>query len=246
MKIQLCIPFYGDLSYRTVMSVMNANDWAKSNGHHIETIFFSTSATPYCFNNLLNQAIHSNSDYFVLLHSDMGTNVSNWLDVLSSDMQVENLAVISAVAAIKSDQGITSVAVDTSDVFPRRLTLKEIHNGPPVLTNEKCKRIYGKALLINTGMMVWDMKVMRPIAHEMPFEFKDCFALENTPDGIVQRPQFIPEDWLMSKRLDERGIAYGATRNVPTIHKGSYEFDSAKVWGEDVDSQWIMRKQLAT
>lgn len=241
-KVLISIPNYsGDISFRTCISLLRAQDKAKDN-YKVGVDFVSTSATPFCFNKCLQHAYYSDYDYWVMLHADIGAKTDDWLDVLLTDLETENLAVISAVAAIKSDEGLTSTAVMSRENFPRRLTLSEVHNGPEILTNDKCKRIHGHPLLINTGMMAWKMSVMREHIPNLPFEFHDKFDLKMTENGEMYIPNFKPEDWLMSERLNELGIAYGTTRRVPTIHCGRHEFDSSMIWGHKTDPQWERTK----
>ena len=240
-KIHLSVPMYGDIYYRTCKSLIDVQS-AFVGDYSVFIDFNGTSALPFNFNRLVMGAYHSDCDYWCLLHSDLGAKERDWLPILLRDMKEEGLSVISAVAAIKNMDGLTSVALDTRDKFPRRLTLTEIRQGPEVLTNDKAKRIYGAPLLINTGMMVWDMKVMREHIPSMPFEFHDGWHYQMTDQGFKMVPWFKPEDWLMSQRLNERGIPYGCTRRVATIHKGSYEFDSSEVWGSAKDLQWELTK----
>lgn len=238
-NIALSIPMYdGNLYYQTCRTILNAANTL--NGKAALSIeFMATSATPFCFNRLLASAVASNADYWVLLHSDLGAKQIDWLPMMLSDMQAEGLSVLSAVAAIKDESGVTSTALDTREHFPRRLTLAEIHAGPDVLTNEKAKRIYGYPLLINTGMMVWDMSVMRQHVSGLPFEFHDCWRDQMTPNGMQMHAAFQPEDWLMSKRLNALNIPFGATKRVHTVHKGGKEFDSSQIWGAATDMQWV-------
>ena len=242
-RVRLSIPCYGDVYMGTVSAILAATKNAIGK-YDLQVDFASTSATPFCFNKCLQAAYYSDCDYWIMLHSDIKPVGDNWVDVLLGELEVENLSVISAVAAIKTPEGLTSTAVDTRESFPRRLTLKEINAGPETLTNEKCKKIYGKRLLINTGVMAWKMKDMRPLIPELPFEFHDRFITRTGPQGPYMLPDFMPEDWLMSRRLDEKGIAYGATRRLHTIHKGAFEFDSSKVFGADTDPQWAATKDL--
>jgi len=240
-KISVCVPTYnGDLCYRTATTIFHA---AMTPNVEIGIEFQSTSALTFLFNKLLMTAFYSDCDYWVLLHADLGAKEKNWLATMIDEMTTEDLAVISAVAAIKSKDGLTSTAVDTSEHFPRRLTLTEIHQGPETLTNEKCKRIHGDRLLINTGLMIWDMNKMRQHVKDLPFQFEDGWYEIQTELGPRMVPYFHPEDWLMSQRLDELGIKYGATRKVHTIHKGSMEFDSSEIWGAPADEQYLRNRK---
>lgn len=235
-KIRLSVPTYSqELYFETTRTIINALQTTQKAEFNVE--FSSISALTFNFNKLLYNAYHSDCDYWVLLHADIAAKQEDWLTILVNDMITEGLGVISAVAAIKDFNGLTSVALDTREHFPRRLTLTEIHAGPAVLTNEKAQRIYGHNLLINTGMMVWDMAIMRKHVPNLPFEFHDGWYDNLTSHGEKMTPYFHPEDWLMSQKLNELGIPFGTTKNVHTLHKGSHVFDSSKVWGADYDPQ---------
>lgn len=237
MKIKIGVPNYsGDIYYRTVLSIIHA---LKTPNASVDLEFNSTSATPFCFNRLLNSAYYSDCDYWVMMHSDLAPKESNWLEGMILDMRIHDLAVLSAVAAIKSEDGLTSTGVNTREAFPRRLTTYEINTGPDVLTNEICKRIYGHSLLINTGCMVWDMKKMREHIPSLPFEFHDRWGSILTDQGEKMVPEFIPEDWLMSTRLDELGVKFGSTKRITTYHKGQKEYYSGDTWGNIIDQQHL-------
>ena len=241
-KIRLSIPTYSqELYFETTRSIIDTLQTTENAEIHVE--FASISALTFNFNKLLYNAYYSDCDYWVLLHADLAAKQRDWLTILINEMKAEGLGVISAVSAIKSFDGLTSVALDTREHFPRRLTLTEIQTGPAVLTNEKAKRLYGNNLLINTGMMVWDMGIMRKHVPDLPFEFHDGWYMNLTEQGEVMCPYFHPEDWIMSQKLDKLGIPFGTTRSVHTLHKGTFVFDSSKTWGDPQDRQWLNSKE---
>lgn len=226
-KVFLGLPYYNNFSRHTLVTVLNA--CTRGGGkYEIHLDVASTSATPFCFNQLLRQALDTDCDYFVMLHSDLGTSEPDWVFKLINLLETNQLDVISAVAPIKNNQGLTSTAVDNREFFPRRLTLSEINAGPEVLTNDVCKSMHGSALLINTGMMMWRMETLKKCVPEFAFEFHDGWlAMPDETGGRRLNPYFQPEDWLMSRFLDRKGIAYAATRAIATLHEGSW------VWASD-------------
>lgn len=226
-KIFLGLPFYNNFSSHTLISVLHAcTNGAGKYEIHVE--LSSTSATPFCFNQLVAKALNSDCDYFVMLHSDLGAKDPNWIETLYTTLERCKLDVLSAVACIKNDHGLTSTGVNNREDFPRRLTLAEINSGPDVLTNEACKSMYGSSLLINTGMMIWKIETLRRCVPEFAFEFRDGWlAMPNDAGGRALHPWFQPEDWLMSKFLDRKGIPFAATRTIATLHEGSW------VWASD-------------
>jgi hypothetical protein len=233
-KVMIGVPMYdATMSCHTHLTLLHSA--LHSQGFNIEWKYHSTSALPFCFNKLLAWASNPEVDYFVMMHSDLGTSTKDWLPKMIEILHKHDLAVLSAVSPIKTSEGLTSTAVDGHPA-PRRLTLKELHGLPEkTFTNEDCKAHFGKRLLINTGLMIWDMAKMRDQIPNMPFEFHDGWRYVG--GGMV--PKFIPEDWLMSRRLDEFDIPYGATLEIPIIHSGRCDYSSETAWGEDIDPQYL-------
>ncbi len=228
------VPMYdASMSMHTHLTLLNAALYA--NGEYtIEYRYESVSALPWCFNKLLARAAASDVDYFVMIHSDIGSKDREWLNKLIKELQESGLSVLSAVSPIKTNEGLTSTAVDAYPV-PRRLTLTELHGlDKKTFTNKECVENFGKPLLINTGMMIWDMAKMRPWVYDLPFEFHDRWRTNG--EGLV--PSFVPEDWLMSRRLNERDIPYGATLKIPVVHMGHCDFTTDEPWGLPTDPQF--------
>lgn len=238
-KLLIAVPAYGGLSLPTHVSLLHAHQHT-ADLYTAHFTYGQTSALPFNFNRLLQVAYQSDFTHFLMLHSDIGLKNPLWVPEMLKIQAEEGVPVLSATVAIKSAEGLTSVAVDTREHFPRRLTLKEIHDGPETLTNEKCKRLYGSRLLINTGVMLWDLRVMRQHIPNLAFEFKDCWVNVTGQNGPSIEPSFFPEDWLMSRKLDDLGIPYATTRALETIHIGNAEYPSGHAWGNwETDKQWL-------
>ena len=182
-----------------------------------------------------------------MLHSDVGVREPDFIFKMLDAMTEHNLSVLSAAVMIKSGEGITSTAIDNREDFPRRLTLTELRKGPETLSNDVCKAMFGHPLLINTGCMIWDMKVLRAMVPNFAFEFHDGWLAKADPAGKRHLvPFFRPEDWLMSRKLNEIGVPFGVTRCVTTLHEGSWTWATdgpSGTWATDqqsiqLDAEW--------
>jgi hypothetical protein len=172
------------------------------------------------FNSLWCQALNGRHsagiDRFVMLHSDIEPLKDDWLTVLVGLLDMHDLDVVSAVVPIKSENGdATSTAMDAAG---RRVRFRqsELAQFPQrTFSAEWCKQQKQGRLLINTGLLA--IRLTAPWVEEFHFSMQD--RLYKDQQGQWQ-PWAVPEDWLMSYWLSERGIRYGATTEIPLRHWG--------------------------
>lgn len=186
--------------------------------------------------------------HFAMLHSDVVPDAW-WIDTLYAEMQATGATVISAVCPIKDTKGVTSTAVGNpaDDWDYRRITTTELKRLPQTFTiddvvtsgiwpesytNDKC-------LLVNTGCMLVDMswshwydKLDDGIT--MAFRFNQDYRIQRWPDG-KWNPEFVPEDWQMSRYVHNNGGKVVATKKVSTVHMGKQAYSSAAAWGSATD-----------
>jgi hypothetical protein len=190
----------------------------------------NTGGLTLSFNLLLATALNMFADgrkatHFAMLHSDIEAE-GYWLNVLWNEMRRHQLAVVSAVVAIKDRHKLnTSTAVGQIGnpwTVNRYIYVRERQTLPTTFTaKDVCGE--GEELLINTGCMLIDLGSTPEIA-----AFWDGYAFR-VNNRIVKDEngryvdQFESEDWLMSRDLRKAGLPYGATWAVPTRHlSGSY------------------------
>lgn len=242
LKLFIGLPTYGGQRWNT-MALLSA----QQNQRFFKTMHameLDGSLLANGFNKMLITArqLHAQGecDFFLLLHADIvPIDSKNWLDQLMEarqdarlqykDNEPNKAQVLSVVSPIKDARGITSTAVEGPTVWnPRRLTMKEVLDGPETFTRED--------LLVNTGMLLIDMR-------KNEWVNKVCF---NISDGILRTPDgnlhagTQPEDWQFSRAVKEvcresGGIKLWATRKVKIIHRGYYNYPNFTSWGADED-----------
>jgi hypothetical protein len=212
MKLLVANPLYspmaGPVSMGVQLSLQQRHpDW------EIATIESCSTALTYNFNRAwcaaLNMRATSGLTHFLMIHQDVRPRYPDFLDVMLDEMRQYGADILSAVIAIKSDQGLTSTAVDTDLWRPQRLTLAEVHGYPkPTWTAPK--------LLINTGLMLVDM--CGDWVEKAFFTMTDKIE-RNRKNG--QWEAFVaPEDWNFSRLARSLGAKIYATRAVAVDHFG--------------------------
>lgn len=190
----------------------------------------SYSLLPRNFNELFCAALNARKDgitHFCMLHSDIVPHQAGWVDILLDEMNKYQADVISVVVPLKSNTGLTSIALDEqvagSDADPhwrpRRLTMTEIMGEfPDTFTNEK--------LLINTGIMLVDLR--KPWVENIHFTTEDIIMRKT--DGTFYAEN-VPEDWLFSRHAKAKGAKLFATRKVGCTHYGHQGWVNAYAFG---------------
>lgn len=190
----------------------------------------SYSALCYNFNKLFCNALNERTSgitHFLLLHADLVPQDFGWLDKMADIMEREKADILSVIAPIKNNTGITSTALDEpvegnyDHTFrPRRLTLHELHKDyPKTFTHPK--------LLVNTGCMLVDLR--KDWVEKIWFRFEDGI-LRNTKGQFI--PTVAPEDWLFSRDAKALGAKIVATREIEVIHHGARGFPNSSGWGD--------------
>ncbi|HSV94498.1 MAG TPA: glycosyltransferase [Spirochaetia bacterium] len=171
---------------------------------HIERSSFNSSVIPIGFNTLWDFGIKGKYDYFAMIHSDIEPE-EGWLEKMLNEMNENNLDVISAVIAIKNEQGMSSIAVNTTDKWHyRNISIEEAKKLSKTFTEFE-----GKSLLINTGLMICKMGDW---AKDVIFRFQS-----NKVNGEYVT---IDEGYDFSHQLHDKGLRVGATTVVKIIHDG--------------------------
>lgn len=189
----------------------------------------ASSILTHNFNRLLCDAYNKQAElgltHFAMLHSDIAP-AAGWLALLLAELKAHNLQVLSAVSPLKCNDGLTSTGLDLGHKV-RRLSLAEVFTLPETFTGADTHSHYGNSkLMLNTGCWIMDMSAITP--DQAFFTIQD--SVTRDPAGHYV-PDFKPEDWLFSRRLNELGIRTGATRKVKLEHYGSQAFTNSQVWG---------------
>ena len=227
----------GRMHMKTAMAILNA-----AIRDNVRAEFASRSALANNFNCLWCDCLNAKRvdgtpfTHFLMLHNDLFPVTADWLSVLLDEAERVDADVISAIAAIKDHQGVTSTAIhmDTGDPnhpwIRRRLTMHELEYELPETFNRKilaqCFGLDG-TLLINTGLLLIDLRKPWPY-DRIVFTQQD--RIYRTADGR-QHAVFEPEDWDFSKQAEKLGASVWATRKVITHHVGSFEYPSEGAWG---------------
>lgn len=193
--------------------------------HRLMRMIGSTSAGVHTFNTLWAGALELREQgfsHFAMIHSDIDPD-HWWLDTLINEMNRLSADIVSVVAPIKSDEGVTSTAIDTGDLWrPRRLTMTEVYELPETFNAADV----GGPLLVNNGLWVCDLT--KPWADTFQFEMLNRIRPLGNGKFVAQ---MVSEDWLASRRWNELGLSVWATRKVGLNHHGSNGFTNRHAWG---------------
>lgn len=158
--------------------------------------------------------------HFLMLHSDVYPHPATWVADLFAVMERVEAQVLSAVLPIKDARGVTSTAIERSNIWaPQRITLRELEAQPPTFTHP--------GLLVNTGMMLIDMR--EPWVEKVYFDVNNRIGKN---DSGVFYAAAEAEDWFFSRRAREQGARIFATREIAATHYGRGEFPNFGAWGQ--------------
>lgn len=224
----LAFPAYGHGgSLPTIRTILAATASAPDAGIHLHWNDGNRSLLNFNFNILWASALNMREEgtpleWFVMLHADIATVDPFWLPKLIETAEVNNLDALSAVACIKDASGDTSTALWREGNI-HRLSKEELKKWPAVATNAWVRDgMPDTTLLVNTGMLAlrlgqdWNTD---------GFWFDDENAIERGPDG-KWRARVLSEDWRMSLWFADKGIPYGVTQSIPTIHSGVWHWET--------------------
>lgn len=187
------------------------------------------SILDHCFNSLWCNALNlrrgAGVTHFAMIHDDVCAPAL-WVETLLAELERMEADVISVVIPIKTQEGCTSTAIETDDVWqPRRLTLHEVHALPETFTDEDV----GGELLLNTGLWLCDIR-RTWVDEPEPMIFDTKKRIIRDEEGNYQA-QVRSEDWEFSRAARARGARLVATRKVVLHHDGEMQFGNGAPWG---------------
>lgn len=226
LSVYIGIPTYDG---RVHKNLTNALQKATANRIPKTTSIITCSILTRAFNLLYAHALNERKNgitHFCLLHDDI-VPAPLWLDSMLQIMDSRNADVLSVVVPLKTEQGLTSTAldlpVDEQDAHwsVKRLTLKEIYSDfAPTFTHDK--------LLVNTGLMLVDLR--KPWVENIWFAFEDRIIPDAKLPGNFKAVG-VSEDWFFSRRARELGAKLYATREIGVRHAGTAEYSNTSAWG---------------
>lgn len=220
-RIFVGIPTYkSDMNVGLLFPLLQA-----SRKHHLDFANSDTSATCFSFNKLWIDALElweaGKITHFLMVHSDIIPE-RYFVDKMMAIMERCGADVLSAIVPIKSNEGLTSTAMEEpwGDEDPRwrvrRVTMREAHALPKTWTHD--------AVLLNTGLMLVKMGEW---CKQMHFHFDDAIIMYRGR----RIPACFPEDWNFSRDAKKLGAKLYASREVSCTHVGNTGFPNFNPWG---------------
>ena len=182
--------------------------------------------------------------HFAMLHSDIAP-MALWLDVLLTEMDDREAALVSTAVPIKDNRGLTSSGVGVHSnpwgAF-RRFTVRELSDLPPTFgLSDTPHDQPGKYLIHNTGCMVCDLRC--PAFREVDVEgcLKVWLGFPTRVGKHAGRWVHVreSEDWFFSRKLAEAKPLPPSfiTRKVQVKHMGEFAFPNSGDWGSYAHDQ---------
>ena len=245
VRCLVAVPVHrGDVHSSVLTSLLQGTSQA---GLRIDYQVSGMSLLANNFNRIFCNAWKSGFDFMVLYHSDIGVQISSyegsWLDVLVRRTIELKAAVLSGVVAIKTFDGLTSLAIqeDPGNIYNfRRVSVRELSRMPERFISrlDICKALAldpatTGPMLVNTGIFCMNLR-------GFPWDKDkwDGFHLHDTirwnSKGV---PDFwtIPEDWDVSRWMFENGYPYYAIKDLVTEHAGGWNFSNQGLYGYESD-----------
>lgn len=235
-KVFLGMPGYGQLTAGASRGFWRATRLPDS---QVSFTFFNGSLLALNFNSLwcsaLNQRLTEDGpNYFAMQHADVEPS-DYWLDDLIDELEANDLDILGVSVPIKSERGLTSLAVDRRDGDTWRplcrLSTTEVASLPETFTSKDV----GGNLLINTGL--WVCRFNPDWARKVRFTINDRIVFDSKAGKYI--PQVEPEDWYFSRLCHELGLRIGATRKIVLTHRGDAAYPNNQAWGDPFDSAWL-------
>lgn len=183
----------------------------------------------------LNRAKAGQITHYAQLHSDI-TPAPGWVDLLVDELEDRQADFISATAALKNEQGLTSCGIGDADnpwqPF-RRFTMRELHKMPETFGIEDTPHS-DRYLLHNSGCFVADLRnpAWRTVDAQgclvADFGFPIRSRLQEDGFFVSERES---EDWHFSRGMAAIGVKTLVTRRVATIHFGHKGYRNDHPWG---------------
>lgn len=238
-RVFLALPHYGEIHANTFISILTASK-------KILPVLAPDSASLLCFvfNRLFAAYLTNQAEkgytHFAMIHSDMAPT-AGWLDTMLEEMEKHDLDVISAVAPIKDERGLTSCGwapFDTGRVT--RFTVKEVQQFPTTFTAADCGHP-NDMLMVNTGC--WVARQHRWFQEFPGFNIQDAIVRDPATGKITAH--VLSEDWNWSQWLARRGdVKVGATKAFRCAHHGKATYWSDVPGTYDTDHGDVSEEEL--
>lgn len=153
------------------------------------------------------------AEAFAMCHTDVVPRDLYCISVMIEKMELVKADLLSVVLAMKNRRRMTSTAVEIDQWNSRQLSLDEVHYGlPDPFTSEDAERVFGKSLLLNTGLWIcklgdWCLQA----------RFDDSNDIIRGEDGKWV-PVAVGEDYHFSRQCRKLGLRLAATRSVVADH----------------------------
>ncbi len=254
-KIVVAMPTYND-------NTAEAGTWAAfmgggTNNLDQEVVIryrLRNSLLARCFNHCWAEAVtmaeQGKATHFAMLHTDV-VPAPLWIDTLYNELVRLDADIVSAVIPIKTQEGLTSTALDSSDRWnPHRLTMKEVMQLPETFGADDVTQAGlnpgGGKLLVNTGCWICDLRKPWVGKTDDAGEMLCHFTINDRVrrEGDRWTVEVEPEDWYFSRSIYKASpdARIFATRQLHVEHVGTMNWINDAAWGRlERDEDWYDR-----
>lgn len=236
-RVMIATPRFDDLVHcDSFMSVRHADmNEIHDPEDRVEVVYNignKASLLTFCFNGMFAEALNKRDegevDLFCMVHADVIPQ-AGFLNHLWNIMRTRGDIVVSSVISIKEPKKLkTSTAVGCrSDKFgvKRYIQTTDRLRTPETFSTKDIAQEDDDVLLINTGLMLVDLSWSG--WENFAFGFDD--VIKRNPVTGKREAHCNPEDWRMSRHLDELGVPYSATWRLPVKHAGPGLWNSHEI-----------------
>jgi len=172
-----------------------------------------------------------------MLHSDIDIQDDYWLDKLIELASQARCDILSVVAPLKNEKGLTSTALYNPEkkAITRRLTMYDVNKLPETFASQAVESLWQLApetrlLVVNTGCML--VKLDR-WCEKLYFHTKDYMlkVIDTETNDITYKAAMISEDWLFSIEAQALGVKVLATSAIQLQHIGKHAYPNHGTWG---------------
>jgi hypothetical protein len=245
-KVVIVQPQYGLACEQSMLARFSAIDRNAGEPDRVQGVkqhVVGTSLLPHTFNVLLCIALDARDagevTHLAMLHSDIWP-AGPWVTQLWHEMRTHGADLVSAMVPIKEPGGMGRMSTAIGSESDQWGVLRNIHQRdqaiyPATFGPEHVCENEDEVLLVNTGCWLADLRHPAWDSFESEGGFNFRTRITRHPETGKRLAWCQPEDYLMSRHIQQHGARVMATWNVQLRHGGWAWWDNFSVSPESLE-----------